>query len=508
MITLEQYRAAIGCFCPRQAMKRSEDHSHYYESCNCNRLTIEVVIVLLLMLCNFELSFLAVMKVVIAGDVETNPGPTVNVTKLVKASFHQGNGMFGDTAGMQCVCNALFSICWSKMKQLGCWQTADLDYILMKGDELYKSLDLLRYLSFDDLPRQLTVETVYSKINYVGNVTVEINRLNIDFLRRSLVQFKGQSNGIIFITNFVAFSLIWDSKAFFIFDSHSRDELGQHAENGTAILMKFSSLRQVQNFLVETYAPANGNAYCQMQYIAIETTSSKADIKKLQQRVLTRKRNNDHVEHQINLKKRRQTYANIKGTEAHKKLLHDLSEKYKSEKNKPKTMQVRIKKFKELIMEGPYYVCVVCNRCLYKRSVVLFKLEKYHTNDTEFYFARVQSFNGLEYICHTCDRKLKSKKQLTPCQAVCNKLEISFLPPNMSDINRLEKVLIAKRILFKKVVIMPKGNFPKIKGAICNVPMETEDVCNVLPRPACSNGLLLLKLKRKLVYVAMFFLNR
>ena len=74
------------------------------------------------------------------------------------------------------------------------------------------------------------------------------------------------------------------------------------------------------------------------------------------------------------------------------------------------------------------------------------------------------------------------------------------MPPNLSDVNRLERVLIAKRILFKKVVIMPKGNSPKIKGAICNVPIEAEDVCNILPRPACSNGLLVLKLKRKLMY--------
>ena len=47
---------------------------------------------------------------------------------------------------------------------------------------------------------------------------------------------------------------------------------------------------------------------------------------------------------------------------------------------------------------------------------------------------------------------------------------------------------------------MPKGNYPKIKGAICNVPVDAEDVCNVLPRPACSNGLLVLKLKRKSMY--------
>ena len=44
-----------------------------------------------------------------------------------------------------------------------------------------------------------------------------------------------------------------------------------------------------------------------------------------------------------------------------------------------------------------------------------------------------------------------------PCQAVCNQLQVFELPQRLSDVNRLERVLVAKRILFKKVVIMPKG---------------------------------------------------
>ena len=70
----------------------------------------------------------------------------------------------------------------------------------------------------------------------------------------------------------------------------------------------------------------------------------------------------------------------------------------------------------------------------------------------------------------------------------------------MSNLNRLEKVLISRRILFKKVSIMPKGRFPKLKGSICNIPIESGDNTNVLQRGADSNGLLIVKLKRKLSY--------
>ena len=48
---------------------------------------------------------------------------------------------------------------------------------------------------------------------------------------------------------------------------------------------------------------------------------------------------------------------------------------------------------------------------------------------------------------------------------------------------------------------MLKGKSLKMKGSIRNVPIPEVDVnCNTLPRPADSNGLLIVKLKRKLEY--------
>jgi len=47
---------------------------------------------------------------------------------------------------------------------------------------------------------------------------------------------------------------------------------------------------------------------------------------------------------------------------------------------------------------------------------------------------------------------------------------------------------------------MPKGQFPKIKGIVCNVPIETDEVCNVLPRSIDDSNVIFIKLKRKLRY--------
>ena len=145
MITIEQWRAAIGSFHPNLS-KLSTASLNEYTFTNYV-LNWEIYFVLMILICNFNISFLIVMKLLVDGDVESNPGPTYNITKLVKASFHQGNLMFGVSAGMQCTCNALWSICWSKLKNMCYWQPCDLDYILIKGDELFKNLNFYKYLS-------------------------------------------------------------------------------------------------------------------------------------------------------------------------------------------------------------------------------------------------------------------------------------------------------------------------------------------------------------------------
>ena len=66
-------------------------------------------------------------------------------------------------------------------------------------------------------------------------------------------------------------------------------------------------------------------------------------------------------------------------------------------------------------------------------------------------------------------------------------------------IRRLERVLIARRLQFKKLSIMPKGQSAKLKGAICNVPIDVISTSNTLPCPA-NNGQVIVKLKMKLEY--------
>ena len=66
------------------------------------------------------------------GDIESNPGPTFSIS-TVKGSSHQGNPKYGPTAGTQCVCNSLSSLCYSKIILPRFWTTNDIDSVLNFG---------------------------------------------------------------------------------------------------------------------------------------------------------------------------------------------------------------------------------------------------------------------------------------------------------------------------------------------------------------------------------------
>ena len=70
------------------------------------------------------------------------------------------------------------------------------------------------------------------------------------------------------------------------------------------------------------------------------------------------------------------------------------------------------------------------------------------------------------YICKASHSKVINNK--VPFQAVFNKLSLEWLPKEFRNLRRLETVLVVRRILFKKITVMPKRQSPKVKSSICN----------------------------------------
>ena len=145
-----------------------------------------------------------------------------------------------------------------------------------------------------------------------------------------------------------------------------------------------------------------------------------------------------------------------------------------AEKDKTSVIAKCISEFQKKIKAGPFYICCVCNRTLYKSLVTGLVKTKY---SYEEYLMVQASFNGKEYMCKTCHIKLLKGK--LPCQAVVNNLFVDDTPPQLMALEKLEQILIAQRRVFQKIVIMPKEQQRKIKGAICNVPVDCNQTCNI-----------------------------
>ena len=81
-------------------------------------------VALLVVKFNVNMAFLKVI-LLLACDIESNPGPAdhkIKNKKSVLGSFHQGLTKFGATAGIQCACIALHSICFSIVKKVSKWK--------------------------------------------------------------------------------------------------------------------------------------------------------------------------------------------------------------------------------------------------------------------------------------------------------------------------------------------------------------------------------------------------
>jgi len=59
-----------------------------------------------------NMAFLIFLLLSIDGDIESNPGPTYIILKVVQGFSHQGDPKFGKSAGIQCGTCAHVAICW------------------------------------------------------------------------------------------------------------------------------------------------------------------------------------------------------------------------------------------------------------------------------------------------------------------------------------------------------------------------------------------------------------
>ena len=159
-------------------------------------------------------------------------------------------------------------------------------------------------------------------------------------------------------------------------------------------------------------------------------------------------------------------------------------------------------KFLRSCKEMPEYICTCCHRVLFRKTVDVFRRDKYKdTGIVKDVLSERYRYRDIrkdeEYICQTCSKDLKQGKM--PAQAVANGLEVPDIPIELNGLTRLEVRCIGLRIPFMTLTALPKGKRGKIRGACVNVPATLEPIAQVLPRVPENMDLVILKFKRIIV---------
>lgn len=142
--------------------------------------------------------------------------------------------------------------------------------------------------------------------------------------------------------------------------------------------------------------------------------------------------------------------------------------------------------------ETPSYICVSCERLLFRKSVV-----KAYGSEIENLKPENSKFDT-NFICKSTCRKHFQEKKL-PKLAVKNGFEYPDLPPELRSMTPLEERMVAPIINFMQIrPLMPHSLNPQLalKGSVVNVPVEVKEMVTKLPRRFDNMGTVQVKFKR------------
>ena len=178
----------------------------------------------------------------------------------------------------------------------------------------------------------------------------------------------------------------------------------------------------------------------------------------------------------------------------------------------------RAKKFLRAIMLADIFVCSSCERELFEQNVTKIdgleeKVEKKKPGLFRKCIPRLKpealvkldidgKVTAHHYICHACKDHMLKKGKMPPMCAENGLYKMPIVGPEMK-LTELERNMIARRIVFQKLLVKPKTRWTGMFDKVVNIPVAPESVTNtltMLPKTPDEAGLIEVTLKRKLEY--------
>ena len=160
--------------------------------------------------------------------------------------------------------------------------------------------------------------------------------------------------------------------------------------DGTSVLMKFNDLFEIEKWILVAYLEYRDKqqVYFQIQFIEL-TVGSIEKTKIYLQFVKNARREHDRERFDSISKKQRVYYSNLKGSPQRRRI-NEKKRQYSTlsyaqikgslkfgsmmyKRKEVTSFDKSVTKFKTLINSRLVFVCVLCNRCLYQKSVIFLK---------------------------------------------------------------------------------------------------------------------------------------
>ena len=198
----------------------------------------------------------------LANDVEENPGPAifdiVDPTRTVSADYSQGDEVFGENAGKQCVGMSLSAIIYHHLEHNSLWRSSTLNRILTIGNTLYTSIrcsvQTNDYLLLTDVPSMVSIYNKVFTLQYsdslAGSLHLTSNHGPYMSLEDSLRQVFLNYNCCLLTVGISTIAVFKNSeRSFKIFDSHSKDLLGMPSSFGKCTLLYIEGVENLVSYL-------------------------------------------------------------------------------------------------------------------------------------------------------------------------------------------------------------------------------------------------------------------
>ena len=92
----------------------------------------------------------------------------------------------------------------------------------------------------EDLSQEFFIESLLINVEFVNNKTEEITAgLYLVSVTEIVSDCQQLGTGALLIINDHILGILWGNQHFFLYDSHSKDEIGRISATGTAVLLKF-----------------------------------------------------------------------------------------------------------------------------------------------------------------------------------------------------------------------------------------------------------------------------